>query len=54
MNIKKHKNINKDCVDFLKGIRNGYSNYSELIFIGGRNEPKQSEFLMIYNSPPTS
>jgi homocysteine S-methyltransferase len=33
--FNKHKNINKDCVDFIKEIRSGYSNYSKLIFIGG-------------------
>lgn len=33
--FNKHKNINKDCVNFLKEIRSGYSNYSKLIFIGG-------------------
>ncbi len=33
--FKNHKNINKDCVDFLKGIRDSYADYSENIFIGG-------------------
>ncbi|MCP4761858.1 MAG: homocysteine S-methyltransferase family protein, partial [archaeon] len=33
--FSKYENINKDCVEFLKGIRNAYSNYSKLIFIGG-------------------
>ncbi|MCP3872927.1 MAG: homocysteine S-methyltransferase family protein [Desulfobacteraceae bacterium] len=33
--FNKHENINKDCVDFLKGIRDSYSNYSKNIFIGG-------------------
>lgn len=33
--FNKYENINKDCVDFLKGIQSSYSNYSKLIFIGG-------------------
>jgi S-methylmethionine-dependent homocysteine/selenocysteine methylase len=31
----KYENINQDCVNFLKGIRESYSKYSKLIFIGG-------------------
>ncbi|MDM8541731.1 homocysteine S-methyltransferase family protein [Desulfococcaceae bacterium HSG9] len=33
--FSKYENINKDCVNFLKEIRKSYSEYSELIFIGG-------------------
>jgi len=33
--FSKYKNINKDCVEFLKEIRESYSDYSNLIFIGG-------------------
>ncbi|MDM8525719.1 homocysteine S-methyltransferase family protein [Desulfococcaceae bacterium HSG8] len=30
-----YKNINKDCVEFLNGIRETYVDYAEQIFIGG-------------------
>jgi len=33
--FSKYANINKDCVNFLKGIQNSYSEYSNLIYIGG-------------------
>lgn len=33
--FNRHDDINKDCVDFLKQIRDGYSGYSDHIFIGG-------------------
>ena len=33
--FRKYENINKDGVAFLKGIRESYSDYSQLIYIGG-------------------
>jgi len=33
--FSKYENINKDCVNFLKEIRESYSEYSKHIFIGG-------------------
>ncbi|MHA2062397.1 MAG: homocysteine S-methyltransferase family protein [Candidatus Sifarchaeia archaeon] len=33
--FSKHENINKDCVEFLKRIRDSYSDYSRFIYIGG-------------------
>ena len=34
-NFRNYKNINKNCVDFLKQIRESYAEFSSSIFIGG-------------------
>jgi homocysteine S-methyltransferase len=44
-NYSRYKDINKDCVEFLKEIRENFSDYAKSIFIGGAMACKGDAYL---------